>query len=52
MGRHIRFATQQEAEACRERLLRRFPGSDDVWIINREISAFDFETVQESADVE
>jgi hypothetical protein len=29
------FATEEEAEACRQRLIRRFPGSDDVWIINR-----------------
>jgi hypothetical protein len=36
------FATQEEAEAARTRLIRRFPGSEDVWIINREITAQDF----------
>jgi hypothetical protein len=36
------FATKDEAEACRQRLLRRFPGTEDVWIINREHTAQDF----------
>jgi hypothetical protein len=35
----LRYATEEEAEECRQRLIRRFPGSDDVWIINREITA-------------
>jgi hypothetical protein len=47
----LRFATQEEAEACRLRLMRRFPGSDDVWIINREITAQDFAKGQDSAEV-
>jgi hypothetical protein len=37
----LRFATEAEAEASRRRLIERFPGSDDVWIINREITARD-----------
>ena len=44
-----RFATEEEAQAARQRLIRRFPGSDDVWIINREITAQDFAGVQDWA---
>jgi hypothetical protein len=33
------FATEEEAEACRQRLIRRFPGSEGVWITNRGITA-------------
>jgi hypothetical protein len=51
-GVQLRFATRDEAEACRQRLIRRFPGSDDVWIINQEVTAQDFAEVQESADIE
>jgi hypothetical protein len=43
----LRFATEEEAEACRQRLSRRFPGSDDVWIINREITAQDWPQAEE-----
>jgi hypothetical protein len=45
----LRFATEEEAEACRQRLIRRFPGSDDVWIIHREITAQDFAKAQDWA---
>jgi hypothetical protein len=38
----LRFASKEEAEACRSRLIRRFPGTDDVWLINREVTAQDF----------
>ena len=48
----LRFATEEEAEACRRRLLRRVPGSDDVWLINREITAHDFAQAQEWVQVE
>jgi hypothetical protein len=48
----LRFATEEEAEACRQRLIRRFPGSDEVWLINREITAQDYGTVQDWAHVE
>jgi hypothetical protein len=48
----LRFATEEEAEACRQRLLRRFPGTDDVWIIHREITAQDYAETQEWAQVE
>jgi hypothetical protein len=45
----LRFATEQEAEAARERLIQRFPGSEDVWMIEREITAQDFATGQDWA---
>ncbi len=45
------LATQEQAETSRRRLIARFPGSDDVWIINREITADDFATGQDSAEV-
>lgn len=48
----LRFATGEEAEAARQRLIQRFPGSDDVWIIDREITAQDVATVQDGAHAE
>lgn len=48
----LRFATEEEAEACRQRLIRRFPGSDDVWIIHREMAAQDSAQLQEWVQVE
>jgi hypothetical protein len=48
----LRFATEEEAEACRRRLIRRFPGTDDVWLIHREITAQDFATAEEWANAE
>ena len=34
----LRFATEEEAEACRRELIRRFPGSEDVWMVRRDIA--------------
>lgn len=34
----LRFATQEEAEACLRRLKDRLPGSDPVWMITREVA--------------
>lgn len=45
----LRFATEEEAEACRQRLARRLPGSEPIWIINREIQARDYAGLQDSA---
>jgi hypothetical protein len=45
----LRFATEEEAESCRQRLIRRFPGSDDAWIINREFTASEFGRASEWA---
>jgi hypothetical protein len=33
----LRFATEEEAEACRQRLIRRLPPSEPVWMIVREV---------------
>ena len=48
----LRFATEEEAEAARRRLIRRFPASDDVWIINREVTAQDLSRAQDWAQAE
>jgi hypothetical protein len=34
----LRFATQDEAEACMRRLAQQLPGSEQVWVIAREDS--------------
>ena len=34
----LRFATEEEAEACRRRLIRRLPGSDPVWVVTKEVA--------------
>ena len=33
----LRFATEEEAEAARKRLVRRLPSSDQVWVITQEV---------------
>jgi hypothetical protein len=32
----LRFATREEAEASKQRLVKRFPGTEDVWIIRQD----------------
>ncbi len=48
----LRFPTEDDAEACRSRLIKRLPGSEPVWIINRELIARDFGTGQDWAAIE
>jgi hypothetical protein len=48
----LRFATEEEVEAARRRLIERFQGSDEVWIIEREMSADDFAQAQDWAQVQ
>jgi hypothetical protein len=43
----LRFATEEEAEACRQRLMKRLPGSADIWIISREPAAVDYVQAQD-----
>lgn len=43
----LRFATEEEAEACRQRLIRRLPGSGPVWCISRDISVQDPITLED-----
>jgi hypothetical protein len=38
----LRFATEEEAQAARRRLIRRFPGSEEVWLLTRDLPAADF----------
>ncbi len=35
----LRFATLDDAEAARRRLLERLPGSDQVWVITQEVGS-------------
>jgi hypothetical protein len=42
----LRFATADEAEAARMRLIQRYPGTDDVWIIDREVTGQDLARAQ------
>ncbi len=48
----LRFPTEESAEACRQRLVKKLAGSDDIWIVSREITAQDFFQLSESAAVE
>lgn len=43
----LRFATGEEAEAARQRLIQRFPGSEDAWMIEREVTAQDIAKAQD-----
>jgi hypothetical protein len=38
----LRFPTEEDAEACKARLSQRLPGSEPVWLINRDLQAQDF----------
>jgi len=33
----LRFATEEEAEAARQRLVQRLPNSDQVWVITQDV---------------
>ncbi len=44
----LRFPSEDSAEACRQRLIKRLPNSDEIWIVSREITAQDFGQVSES----
>jgi hypothetical protein len=43
----LRFASQEEAEAARQRLINRFPKSEEVWIIDRDVSANEYDSGRE-----
>jgi hypothetical protein len=45
-------ATQEEAEASRKRLIERFPGTEEVWLINREIVPSDYAPSEDVAEGE
>jgi len=48
----LRFATEEEAMASRQRLIQRFPRTDDVWMIEREITAQDLAEARDWAQAE
>jgi len=47
----LRFPTEDAAEACRQRLIKRLPNSDEIWIVSREFTAQDFGQVSESVAI-
>jgi hypothetical protein len=49
---HLWFATEEEAEAARQRLVRRLPGSEPIWVITREILPIDYAGVLGAAAAE
>jgi isocitrate lyase len=34
---HLRFATEKEADACVNRLIKALPGSDLIWMVTKEV---------------
>jgi hypothetical protein len=48
----LRFATQEEAEAARHRLSQRLPGSEPIWLINRELMTQDLAQAPDWAESE
>ncbi len=51
-GLQLRFATKEEAEACRKRLFEKLPGSEPIWIISRDIHVYDHLTLTDSVSAE
>ena len=51
-GLQLRFATREEAEACRKRLSEKLPGSEPIWIISRDIHVYDHLTISDSVNAE
>ncbi len=45
----LRFPDEESAKACMKRLINRLPGSDEIWLLTREISALDFGQTQSAA---
>jgi hypothetical protein len=43
----LRFGTEQEASACRQRLIERLPASEPIWLIHRQVFDSDSFGVQE-----
>ena len=41
----LRFQTEEDAEAAKQRLIQRLPGSDAVWVITQDVG-----TVEHWAD--
>ncbi|HVS34922.1 MAG TPA: hypothetical protein VMS17_05030 [Gemmataceae bacterium] len=45
----LRFPAEEDAKACVRRLIQRFPGTEDVWLINRDATAQDFAAARDEA---
>ena len=48
----LRFATRDEVEACRKRLIARLPGSENVWVVSIEVSVQDHLGLQDAVGAE
>ena len=46
------FATREEAEACRKRLIEKLPDSVPIWIISRDIHVHDYLSLTDAANAE
>jgi hypothetical protein len=46
----LHFATEEEAEASRKRLIARLPRSEEIWTITKEFTAQDFATADDFAE--
>jgi hypothetical protein len=51
-GLQLRFATKEEAEACRDRLIRKLPASEPIWIISRDLNVQDYQSLSDSVSAE
>ncbi len=51
-GLQLRFATKEEAEACRKRLSEKLSGSEPIWIISRDIRVYDHLTLSDSVNAQ
>lgn len=51
-GLQLRFATKEEAEACVQRLAKKLPASEPIWVISREIQGQDWSHFRDSASAE
>ncbi len=51
-GLQLRFATREEAEACRQRLIEKRPASAPIWIISRDVHVHDYLIMTDSVSAE
>ncbi len=48
-GLQLRFATREEADACRSSLSVKLPDSEPIWIISRDVHVQDYLSLTDSA---
>lgn len=51
-GLQLRFATREEADACRARLVEKFPKIAPIWMISRDVHVHDYLTLSDSASAD